>query len=310
MDKIYSPATEQPQIVKFVQPQLNGIQSHSLARHAIGFVLRGKKYIYNGDQRREVNRGDMFYLSSGNHYTEEIPEDNKPFEQIMFYYSPEKMSSILANLSMNYSLKIANDHSCPNCHEQNHVIYPAWNTARNFFNTVNQYIREGLLTHDETAVSIKMTELIYLIISRADCCLKTKVLENTDLHKENFEQIIHRNIFNDISIETLAQLCNRSLTSFKKEFKKHFFEPPHKWFIRQRLMHSRLLLISTSKSILEIGNECNFPNTSHFIKLFKKEFGMTPNAYRNHHNESRRAAKAEAPPVEASAEEKQPDTKI
>ena len=64
-----------------------------------------------------------------------------------------------------------------------------------------------------------------------------------DLTKENFEQIVHNSIFTDISIEELAAKCNRSLTSFKKEFRKHFFEPPHKWFIRQRLMHSRLLLI-------------------------------------------------------------------
>ena len=59
--------------------------------------------------------------------------------------------------------------------------------------------------------------------------------------------------------------------------------PPHKWYIRQRLMHSRLLLISTSKSISEIGNECTFPNTSHFIKLFKKEYQMTPATYRHRH---------------------------
>ena len=63
--------------------------------------------------------------------------------------------------------------------------------------------------------------------------------------------------------------------------------PPHRWYIKQRLMHSRLLLISTSKSISEIGNECTFPNTSHFIKLFKKEFRMTPAAYRNTHLGSR-----------------------
>ena len=48
-------------------------------------------------------------------------------------------------------------------------------------------------------------------------------------------------------------------------------------------MHSRLLLISTSKSISEIGNECTFPNTSHFIKLFKKEYSVTPATYRHRH---------------------------
>ena len=48
-------------------------------------------------------------------------------------------------------------------------------------------------------------------------------------------------------------------------------------------MQSRLLLISTSKSISEIGIECTFPNTSHFIKLFKKQYGTTPAIYRSRH---------------------------
>jgi len=128
-----------------------------------------------------------------------------------------------------------------------------------------------------------MTELIYLIASHEDCCIKSKLLSNVDAAKENFEQIVYDHIFKDISIEELSKLTNRSLTSFKKEFRRHFQMPPHKWYIRQRLMHSRLLLISTSKSISEIGNACTFPNTSHFIKLFKKEYQMTPAAYRNRH---------------------------
>ena len=137
--------------------------------------------------------------------------------------------------------------------------------------------------HDETAENIKMTELIYLIASHEDCCIKSKLLSNVDAAKENFEQTVYDHIFKDISIEELSKLTNRSLTSFKKEFRRHFQMPPHKWYIRQRLMHSRLLLISTSKSISEIGNECTFPNTSHFIKLFKKEYQMTPATYRHKH---------------------------
>ena len=128
-----------------------------------------------------------------------------------------------------------------------------------------------------------MTELIYLIITQDKSCLKGKVLSNVDSSRGNFEQIIYSHIFTDISIEKLADKCNRSLTSFKKEFRRHFFMPPHRWFIKQRLMQSRLLLISTSKSISEIGIECTFPNTSHFIKLFKKEYAITPSVYRSRH---------------------------
>ena len=229
---------QQPTIVKYAQPYRNGIQSHTLHRHAIGYVLRGKKYIYYGDVRHEVNRGDVFYLSTGHHYTEDIPEPNKPFEQIVFYYDTEQLNKILNHLSITYQMNITNDHSCPNCDKQPDVIYPAWSTLRNFFTTINQYIKEDVFGNDETAETIKITELIYLLITNNECCLKNKILSNIDTMTANFEQTIHDNIFNNISIDELAQKCNRSLTSFKKEFKKHFYEPPHKWFIKQRLMHS------------------------------------------------------------------------
>ena len=276
---------QQPMIMKYVLTARNGIQAHNYTRHSIGYIIRGKKYIYYGDTCYEIPQGTLFYMGTGNHYTEDIPENDKPFEQIVFYYTQDQLSRILNNLSGVYHLHIVNDHKCPECTHLPHASYPASISVKNFFNSVNQYMKEGMFG-DSTAEMLKTTELIYLILSQDDCCLKSKVLSNMDLMKENFEQTIQNYIFSDISVDELASKCNRSLTSFKKEFRKHFYEPPHKWFIRQRLMHSRLLLISTNKSISEIGNECTFPNTSHFIKLFKKEYGMTPSHYRHRHMES------------------------
>lgn len=60
----------------------------------------------------------------------------------------------------------------------------------------------------------------------------------------------------------------------------YFNDPPHRWVVRQRLMYARLMLISTNKPVAQIGAECRFPNTSHFIKLFRKEFDITPANYR------------------------------
>ena len=214
---------------------------------------------------------------------ENIPENGQPYEQILFFYTPADLQRILLHLNITYGLNISNEHSCENCRSRSYVSMPGWSSVRSFFANTNNYLREENFLHDETAENIKMTELIYLIISREDCCLKSKVLSNIDTARENFEQIVYDHIFRDISIEELSRLSNRSLTSFKKEFRRHFQMPPHQWYIRQRLMHARLLLVSTSKSISEIGNECTFPNTSHFIKLFKKEYGMTPATYRNRH---------------------------
>lgn len=274
-----------PMIVKFVEHFHNGVQSHNLSRYAIGYVVRGVKYVYNGDKRQTISKGDVFYLGIGTHYTEEVPDESNTFEQILFYYQPEDLHKILMYLNLTYGLDISFRHTCEECHGANAVSMPAWPLLKGFFGNAANYLRgEGFL-HDETAENIKMTELVYLIVSHDECCLRSKILNNIDTAKENFEQLMYDHIFNDISIEELASLCNRSLTSFKKEFKRVFLMPPHQWFIRQRLMHARMLLISTSKSISQIGNECAFPNTSHFIKLFKKEYGMTPANYRNRHND-------------------------
>lgn len=273
----------QPTIVKYVGANYGGIQMLALSRYAIGYVVRGTKHIYYGDACHTVSKGDIFYMGVGNHYVEDIPEDGRPFEQIIVYYSPELLQRILLYLNMTYSINISNTHSCDRCRRLNHVAVPSSPTIRSFFSHAASYLQDDNFMHDETAENIKMTELIYLIISQSDGCLKSKILSNMDAARDNFEQIIYSRIFCDISIEELSALCNRSLTSFKKEFKRHFFMPPHRWFIRQRLMQSRLLLISTSKSISEIGVECTFPNTSHFIKLFKKEYGTTPAIYRHRH---------------------------
>lgn len=282
-DKIKTECGAQPTIVKYVEGMRAGIQLLNLSRCAIGYVVRGEKRIYNGDLHHTISRGDIFYLGVGSHYVEDIPEEGRPFEQIVTYYSPALLQRILLHLNMNYSMNITNSHHCDRCRRMNHISMPANSLFRSFFNHVISYLQDGNFMRDETAENIKMTELIYLIVSQTDGCLKSKVLSNVDSAHDNFEQIIYSHIFCDVSIEELASKSNRSLTSFKKEFKRHFMMPPHRWFIRQRLMQSRLLLISTAKSISEIGNECTFPNTSHFIKLFKKEYGVTPAIYRSRH---------------------------
>lgn len=273
-------SVQYPGIMKYVQQNRTGVQSHQTSRHAIGYILRGRKYIYYGDVRYEVGRGEMFYVNIGMHYMEDIPESGKTFEQIMFFYTPDRLSDILSGLNTEYQIHISNDHDCDNCRDTPYVVYPAWGAARSFFSTINQYIKDDMFNENSAAEKMKLTELVYLIISNPLCCLKSRILNNADTIRESFEKSIQRHIFSDISIEELARICNKSLTSFKKEFKEHFHESPHRWLIRQRLMHSRLLLISTNKSVSEIGNECNFPNTSHYIKLFKKEYGITPAVYR------------------------------
>lgn len=91
-----------PMIVKFVEHFHNGVQSHTLSRYAIGYIVRGEKHIYNGDKRQTISKGDVFFLGIGTHYTEEVPDESNTFEQILFYYQPADLHKILMYLNLTY----------------------------------------------------------------------------------------------------------------------------------------------------------------------------------------------------------------
>lgn len=296
MNRNYKDSAKQPVIIKTSEAERGGLHSFETSRCAIGYILGGHKYIYTGDARREAGPGDIFFLNKGIHFVEDVPDGRRPFEQIVFFYSPEQLGRIISQLSFNHSTDVRVGHSCRDCRGRDHVVSRGWDTMKNFFNSVDQHLREGLFTRDATAEILKLTELVYHIVSHADCCIRTRVLGSTDPEKESFEKSVYDNVFSDITLEELARRNNRSLTSFKKAFKSHFNDPPHRWVVRQRLIHSRLLLISTNKPISLIGADCRFPNTSHFIKLFRKEFGMTPGKYRSEYSSdlSKRAEPKEA----------------
>ena len=145
LPKSIPPVPQQPTVVKYVQPSRIGIQSHTLTRHCIGYVRRGTKYIYYGDVRHAVGAGEVFYLSAGTHYTEDVPTGSRNFEQVVFYYTSEQLARILNNLSLTYQLAITNDHSCPECEKQSHVVAPGWPALKNFFSTINAGLRDNLL---------------------------------------------------------------------------------------------------------------------------------------------------------------------
>lgn len=106
-------------------------------------------------------------------------------------------------------------------------------------------------------------------------------------HRKNlFEKKIDEYLVNNYSVSEMAYLCNMSLTSFKKWFAKYYELPPHRWQVKQRLKLVAETLMSEDLSVKEVSRRYNFQNESHFIKLFKREHGLTPKQFKNRFRES------------------------
>lgn len=227
MNESYDTQTVNPSIEKYVSASNNGIETHKFTRCVIGYILHGEKYVYYDDKCYKFSQGDLFFLGMGCHYTKNIPAQGHPYEQILVRYTSEELQRILLHLNIAYKLNITNNHQCDDCRTLNHATMPGWSSIRRFFSHIDDCLTEGSLLDDPTAENLKMTELLYLIVSHGDCCIKSKLLGNVDAARDNLQQIVYSNIFSDISVEEIAKRCNRSLTSFKKEFFRIYGTSPH-----------------------------------------------------------------------------------
>ncbi|MDE7198173.1 MAG: AraC family transcriptional regulator [Lachnospiraceae bacterium] len=94
---------------------------------------------------------------------------------------------------------------------------------------------------------------------------------------------IDNHLTSHIRLGDLERLCHMSKYRICHEFSAAFVLPPLKYLNKKRMEAAENLLLSTQKKIHEIALETGYENTNHFINLFKKEYGATPQAYREAH---------------------------
>ena len=96
----------------------------------------------------------------------------------------------------------------------------------------------------------------------------------------SIEQVMEEQFIYNLQIEEFARLCGRSLSTFKREFKRIYNSTPGKWLLKKRLELARSLMLSTNLTVQEICYDCGFESDSHFVRSFKNQFGNTPNQWR------------------------------
>jgi AraC-like DNA-binding protein len=97
--------------------------------------------------------------------------------------------------------------------------------------------------------------------------------------KQGFlRQIVENNLLNNLTLNELAFLANRSLATFKRDFEKEYGVSPGKYIRERKLEIARYELIN-GNSPAEIFMQLGYENVSNFTGAFKKKFGQTPKAY-------------------------------
>lgn len=84
-------------------------------------------------------------------------------------------------------------------------------------------------------------------------------------------------------IETVGEVARHFCLSpahFSRSFKVYSGYAPVEYLIHTRLYHARQLLICSEMTVSEISDETGFREVNHFIRTFKKKFGVSPRQFR------------------------------
>jgi AraC-like DNA-binding protein len=92
--------------------------------------------------------------------------------------------------------------------------------------------------------------------------------------------LIHRKYGERLTIPELAASCAMSRPSFYRYFKMAYARDPVAFINEIRLNQAVSLLVSTERKVSDIAFCTGFPNVSYFNRLFKKEKGFAPLAFR------------------------------
>ena len=83
---------------------------------------------------------------------------------------------------------------------------------------------------------------------------------------------IHADLFHGHGKE----LSHRSLSTFKRDFRKYYNQSPGKWLSQKRLDYSAVLLKNPALNVSQVALDCGFEDLSHFSRAFKEKFGTSP----------------------------------
>lgn len=96
----------------------------------------------------------------------------------------------------------------------------------------------------------------------------------------NVVKYISENYCEKIDIGELASMNYVSVRKLNSDFKIHTKTTVHEMLLRVRLQKASKLLYDGS-SVSNAAYDCGFVNVSHFIRVFKKYFGITPSKYKS-----------------------------
>lgn len=238
------------------------------------FISSGKKMWRTIYHSYEVSDGDILFVKKGANLTHQFFEDK--FCAVFVFIPDEFIQSFVKKNSalLDTPQKDLTGQDAVLLIEKDDLLETYYYSIKSYL-SLSQKPAEQLLL-------LKFEELLLSLFSnkkhRALTDYFISLCQNQQYH---LSRIMEGNFAYNLKLENYAQLCHMSLSTFKKSFKQYYHNTPAAWLQQKRLELAYHNLLNSSLTISRISLECGFEDTSHFIRVFKQKYHITPLQLRN-----------------------------
>ncbi len=237
------------------------------------YVVEGRKIWHTSEGSYDIGTGSCVFVRKGAFVLEQFFDVG--FCLVLFFIPDDFICQTLGK-KFNAPVKRAGSRQV--------ITLNSSETLAGFFLSMASYFSEAR----EPAQSLLELKFKELILTIADNPGNAELLSYfCSLINEPgtvaLERIMTDNYRYNLKLEQFAQLSNRSLSAFKRDFQTIFNNTPGKWLLEKRLLYAKSLLnIHSKKLISEVAFESGFETVAHFSRSFKQRFGVTPSSTSNY----------------------------
>ena len=220
------------------------------------YMLEGDLVSYDKRGKHRLEEKNAIVKNCGHYITKYFPKENTGYcEAIAIFLYPDLLKEVYKN-------EVPSFLELDGISSSKRMI--ASELVEQFINNITLYFEEPEMVDEELGL-LKIRELITILLKSENHKNVGKLLSEIFAPiNVSFQNSIKENLYNPLTLEQLAFICNMSLSSFKREFKKVFDETPARYIKAKRLERAAQLLISSSDLISAIGFDCGFQDVTTF----------------------------------------------
>ena len=238
--------------------------------HTLVYILSGGAEVRFDGHRTLLSAGDCVFLRKDHRieFSTRPPSGGVPFRSIALFFCRKFLMASYRQLSKD---------SLPLDARRSHTAVlkiPPGPELESLFVSLMPYLDTADTLPEEVAW-MKRQEGLRIVLS-ADRNVYASLFDFTQPWKIDLLGFLEENYQYDLSVPELARYTGRSLSSFKRDFKRVSELTPEKWILRRRLQEAHRLLSAGGCRVSDAMLESGFRDPAFFSRAYRKLYGYPP----------------------------------